>query len=87
MNDFPDPSREMWQARVAAVLKGQRADKLTGRTTDGIIVEPLYQQVHGPRAERANHWPWTVMQRADHPDATKANTQALEDLENGSGGL
>jgi methylmalonyl-CoA mutase len=87
MNDFPDPSREMWQARVAAVLKGQRADKLTGRTTDGIIVEPLYQQVHGPRAERASHGPWTVMQRVDQPDAAKANAQALDDLENGAGGL
>lgn len=87
MNDFPKPTREMWQARVAAVLKGESADKLVGRTADGIAVEPLYQQMKGPRAERASHGPWTVMQRVDHPEATKANAQALDDLENGAGGL
>ena len=27
------------------------------------------------------------MQRVDHPDGVKANAQALEDLENGAGGL
>ncbi len=77
----------MWQARVAAVLKGESADRLTGRTADGIAIAPLYQQMKGPRAERAGHEPWTVMQRVDHPDATKANAQALDDLENGVGGL
>ncbi len=87
MNDFPKPTREMWQARVAAVLKGESADKLVGRTADGIAVAPLYQQRHGARADRATHGAWTVMQRVDHPEATKANAQALDDLENGAGGL
>ncbi len=87
MNDFPDATWEMWQARVAAILKGESAEKLAGRTADGIRIEPLYQQIEGARAERADHAPWTVMQRVDHPDSMKANAQALEDLENGAGGL
>ncbi|HUQ37065.1 MAG TPA: methylmalonyl-CoA mutase family protein [Aestuariivirga sp.] len=87
MNDFPQATLEMWQARVAAILKGESAEKLAGRTADGLRIEPLYQQIQAPRAERADHAPWTVMQRVDHPDGVKANAQALDDLENGAGGL
>ena len=87
MNDFPQAILAMWQARVAAILKGEGAEKLAGRTADGLRIEPLYQQIEGPRAERADHAPWTVMQRVDHPDGVKANAQALDDLENGADGL
>ena len=87
MKDFPDATLEIWQARVAAILKGESTEKLMSRTADGIRIEPLYQQIHGARAERADHAPWTVMQRVDHPDGVKANAQALDDLENGAGGL
>lgn len=87
MNDFPDATLDMWQARVAAILKGESPEKLASRTADGLRIEPLYQQIHGARAERATHAPWTVMQQVDHPDGAKANAQALADLENGAGGL
>ncbi|HLA01886.1 MAG TPA: methylmalonyl-CoA mutase family protein [Aestuariivirga sp.] len=87
MNDFPEATMDMWRARVTAVLKGESADKLTSHTADGIRIEPLYQQMRGERAERTNHAPWTVLQRVDHPNGGKANAQALEDLENGAGGL
>jgi methylmalonyl-CoA mutase len=87
MNEFPDATLEMWRARVAAILKGESAEKLAGQTADGIRIEPLYQQIVGARADRAEHAPWTVMQRVDHPDGLKANAQALDDLENGAGGL
>ena len=81
MNDFPDPSREMWQARIG------NFDKLASLAADGIRIEPLYQQIAGGRADRVMHGPWTVVQRVDHPDGTKANAQALDDLEHGAGGL
>jgi methylmalonyl-CoA mutase len=87
MSDFPQATLDMWQARVAAILKGESAEKLVSRTADGIRIEPLYQQIHGARAERADHAPWIVMQRVDHPDEVRANAQALDDLENGAGGL
>src|SRR4026208_1109381 len=87
MNDFPKATIEMWRARVAAILKGESADKLASQTADGIRIEPLYQQVKGARADRAIHGPWKVLQRVDHRDGVKANAQALEDLENGAGGL
>ena len=78
---------DMWRARVAVILKGESADKLASLTVDGIRIEPLYQQVKGARADRADHAPWTVLQRVDHSNGVKANAQALEDLENGAGGL
>jgi methylmalonyl-CoA mutase len=87
MNDFPEATLEMWRARVAAILKGESADKLASQTLDGLRIEPLHQQIEGARAERAEHAPWTVMQRVDHPDDVKANAQALDDLETGRAGL
>ena len=78
---------DMWRARVAAILKGASADKLASQTADGIRIEPLYQQIQGARADREIHGPWAVLQRVDHPDGVKANVQALDDLENGAGGL
>jgi methylmalonyl-CoA mutase len=87
MNDFPDATLDMWQARVAAILKGESAETLVSRTVDGLRIEPLYQQITAARAERAEHAPWTVMQRVDHLNGVKANAQALDDLENGAGGL
>lgn len=87
MNDFPKATLEMWRARVAAILKGESVEKLVSLTADGIRIEPLYQQIQGPRVDRSEHAPWIVMQRVDHPDGLKANAQALDDLENGAGGL
>ena len=86
--EFPHANRDDWLKRVAAVLKGAGFDeKLVSATGDGIRVEPLYGQVKGPRAARAVPTPWTVYQRADHPDPAQANAQALDDLANGANGL
>jgi methylmalonyl-CoA mutase len=81
MSDFPLATFEIWQARVGGI------EKLVSYTADGIRIAPLYQQIHGLRADRAVLGPWHVLQRVDHPDAVKANAQALEDLENGANGL
>ena len=81
MNEFPNATRDMWLSRVS------NFDKLASLTADGIRIEPLYQQIRGERADRAIHGSWTVVQRVDHPNANKANAQALDDLEHGSGGI
>lgn len=87
MKDFQQATLDMWQARVAAILKGESPEKLAGQTADGLRIEPLYQRIEGVRSDKAEHAPWTVMQRVDHSDGMKANAQALDDLENGAGGL
>jgi methylmalonyl-CoA mutase len=87
--DFPAASREDWRKLVDGVLKGAPFDKLVGRSHDGLRIEPIYQRARdaAPIAGRAAAAPWQVMQRIDHPDAARANAQALADLANGATGL
>ena len=86
--EFPQATRGDWLKRVDAVLKGgDFAARLVSTTCDELRIEPLYGQAHGPRAARPGPSPWTVFQRADHPDPARANAQALDDLSNGVTGL
>lgn len=88
--EFPATDAAEWRKLVDAALKGADFDKrLVTRTYDGLRVEPLYPRAKNAHAVagRAAGEPWTVLQRADHPDAAEANKQALLDLENGATGL
>jgi methylmalonyl-CoA mutase len=87
--DFPPASYDNWRKLVDGVLKGAPFEKLAGTTSDGFAIEPIYPRAKGasPLASRAAAAPWQIMQRIDHPDAAKANAQALHDLENGASGL
>ena len=86
--EFSALTRADWMKRVDAVLKGASfEEKLVRSTADGIRLEPLYGQIAGPRAARPHQTPWILFQRVDHPDAAKANAQALDDLANGATGL
>jgi methylmalonyl-CoA mutase len=87
--DFAPASYDDWRKLVDGVLKGTSFEKLVSKTYDGLRIEPIYPRAHGaaPIAGRAEAAPWQIMQRIDHPDAAKANAQALHDLENGANGL
>jgi methylmalonyl-CoA mutase len=86
--EFPSAREEDWRKRVESVLKGADFDKkLSTRTADGIPVAPLYSSGSDSTSRRPEQTPWTVMQRADHPDAGRANAQALDDLNHGATGL
>jgi len=87
--DFAPASYDDWRKLVDGVLKGAPFEKLVGKTSDGLKIEPIYRRAQGvvPLAGRAAAAPWQVMQRADHPDAKQANAQARHDLENGATGL
>jgi len=87
-SEFPAVSRDEWMKRVEAVLKGTSfEEKLVHVSPDGIRLEPIHGQLAAPRAARAVQVPWTLFQRADHPDAARANELALDDLNNGATGL
>jgi methylmalonyl-CoA mutase len=89
-SEFPPATREQWRKLVDGVLKGASFEKtLVSKTYDGLKIEPLYQRQPDARAlaGRAPAAPWQVMARVDNPDPKAANTQALEDLENGANGL
>jgi methylmalonyl-CoA mutase len=87
--DFAPASYDDWRKLVDGVLKGAPFEKLTGKTSDGLKIDPIYRRAANaaPVAGRAAAAPWQVMQRVDHPDAAAANVQALHDLENGATGL
>ncbi|WP_445487209.1 methylmalonyl-CoA mutase family protein [Rhodopseudomonas sp. RCAM05734] len=87
--DFAPASYDDWRKLVDGVLKGAPFEKLVSKTYDGLKIAPIYERAHGaaPIAGRAVAAPWQIMQRIDHPDAKKANVQALHDLENGATGL
>jgi methylmalonyl-CoA mutase len=87
--DFAPATEGEWRKLVDGVLKGAPYEKLVGKTYDGIKIQPIYQRAKGSPlvTGRAAAAPWQIMQRVDHPDAAKANAQALTDLENGATGL
>src|SRR5271156_3862013 len=87
--DFAPASYDDWRKLVDGVLKGAPFEKLVGKTSDGLKIEPIYRRAANaaPIAGRAASALWQVMQRIDHPDAAAANAQALHDLENGATGL
>jgi methylmalonyl-CoA mutase len=87
--DFAPANYEDWRKLVDGVLKGAPFEKLVGKTSDGLKIDPIYARAPGaaPIAGRPAAAPWQIMQRADHPDAKQANAQALHDLENGATGL
>ena len=87
--DFPPATYEDWRKLVDGVLKGAPFEKLVGKTSDGLKIEPIYRRANGasPIAGRLSGAPWQILQRVDHPDPAHANAQALHDLENGATGL
>ncbi|HEY0330426.1 MAG TPA: methylmalonyl-CoA mutase subunit beta [Rhodopseudomonas sp.] len=87
--DFAPATYDDWRKLVDGVLKGAPFEKLVGKTYDGLKIDPLYPRAANaaPIAGRAAAAPWQIMQRIDHPDAAKANKQALDDLANGATGL
>src|SRR5215470_7729268 len=81
--EFPPVSEAEWRKLVEAALKGAAFDKrLVSQTYDGLRIVPLYPRAGTtkPVVGRIPGAAWTLMQRVDHPDAAKANAQALEDL-------
>jgi len=86
---FAPATYDDWRKLVDGVLKGAPFEKLVGKTSDGLKIDPIYRRARGatPVAGRAAAAPWQIMQRIDHPDAKAANAQALHDLENGATGL
>ena len=90
-SEFSTITHSDWLALVEASLKGRDPGSLTTHTTDAIAIEPVY----GPAqtvaqlnmALRANPESWVLVQRADMPDVSAANSQMLDDLENGATGI
>jgi methylmalonyl-CoA mutase len=85
--EFAPATREDWLKLVRAALKDRPVEKLTSRTYDGLAIEPLHARAPKAQSVSARGGPWQVMSRIDHPDPVAANSDALEELENGANGL
>jgi methylmalonyl-CoA mutase len=87
--DFAPATFDDWRKLVDGVLKGAPFEKLVSKTYDGLTIAPIYARAKdvSPIVGRVAAAPWQIMQRIDHPDAAKANAQALHDLDNGATGL
>jgi methylmalonyl-CoA mutase len=86
---FPAATRDDWMRLVEGVLKGRDFEEtLVSQTADGIRIDPLYAAALAQAQPlRAEHAPWRVAQRVDHPDTGEAARQALTDLEGGADAL
>nr|WP_269717020.1 methylmalonyl-CoA mutase family protein [Caulobacter sp. NIBR2454] len=75
-------------ALVDKTLKGGDFDKrLVRRTHDGLSIQPLYTDapvVARDLRPRDPDGPWDIRMAVAHPDPTRANAEALKDLENGA---
>lgn len=101
MDNFPlgEPANEAdWRAQVEKGLKGAGWEKLTGKTSDGIELKPLYREPDIATSSDVSGAPgaapfirgasgWTIRQSFDHPDPEKTNAAILADLQGGVGGI
>ena len=87
---FAPANEAAWRAVVEKSLRGAAFEaKLTTRTRDGLVLQPLYPQtapgfaIAGRPAGR----PWKVVQSVDDPDLDRANAQIHDDLSGGADAL
>ncbi|HSD92802.1 MAG TPA: methylmalonyl-CoA mutase subunit beta [Methyloceanibacter sp.] len=87
--DFPAADEAAWKSLVEEALKDAPFSVLCFKTYDGIDIEPLYARAREASRipGRAPGAPWAIMQRIDLTNPEAANTQILEDLNNGANAL
>ncbi|MEM9631322.1 MAG: methylmalonyl-CoA mutase family protein [Pseudomonadota bacterium] len=85
---FYSADEEAWWASVDKALKGASRKRLYGATDDGLEIAPLYARRTDTPAQllRAGKQDWSIVQRIDLADPSRANEQLLDDLEGGASG-
>ncbi len=84
---FGAPTEGAWLKLVEKTLKGAGPETLISRTRDGVEIAPLYRDgpaapVRKTPADPAR--PWDLRASIRHPDPARANSQILNDLQNGA---
>ncbi|MBW8639383.1 methylmalonyl-CoA mutase [Hoeflea sp. WL0058] len=87
---FAPADEATWRKLAEKALKGADFDAaLVSRSDDDIAYGPIYTRSASPaflhRIDADN--PWSVCQRVDDPDASRASVQIAEDLQNGADSL
>jgi len=85
--DFAPATEADWRALVAKTLGEAPFESLEKATLEGLPIAPLYAQATAPaitpRAVDADR-PWDLRTLVAHPDAARANSEVLRDLEGGA---
>jgi methylmalonyl-CoA mutase len=89
-----------WRALVDKGLKGGAWDRLVGKTSDGIALEPLYREANfatagdvsgmpgaAPFVRGARTGAWDIRQVFAHPSPVETNRAILADLQGGVSGV
>ena len=87
VGDFAPATEADWRALVAKTLGEAPFESLEKATVEGLPIAPLYAQAAAPaitpRALDAQR-PWDLRTLIAHPDAARANSEVLRDLEGGA---
>lgn len=87
VGDFPPATEADWRALVAKTLGEAPFDSLEKATVEGLPIAPLYAPAPtpaiAPRATKPDR-PWDLRTLTRHPDAARANSEILRDLEGGA---
>lgn len=89
MGDFAPRGYDDWVGVATKALKTTPFDRLKSTTSDGIVIEPIYERNEAPApiGARPAGAPWVVTARIDVPGNKTANAQILDDLVGGASGL
>ncbi len=92
-DDFAPAQRGDWLKLVEKTLEGGAfADRLVGRTVDGLEIQPLYTPADGiavaaPAPPHDAEQPWDIRTLCAQPDPVRANAELLADLEGGANSI
>ncbi|MGB3500293.1 MAG: methylmalonyl-CoA mutase subunit beta [Mesorhizobium sp.] len=87
---FPEADHGTWRALAQKAIGDADFDAtLVASTDDGIRIDPLSRRrADASRVTRVDpERPWSIVQRIDDTDPTRANRQAREDIDGGATGL
>lgn len=94
---FPEVSDNDWHSQVEGFLKGRDFKTLTTRTSDGLVLQPLYAADPTDRSSpgggdrrrgvAGGGGAWQVLERAQHPSPQLANKALLHGLARGATAL
>ncbi|MDB5424428.1 MAG: mutA [Phenylobacterium sp.] len=88
--DFSPATEADWRALVAKTLGEAPFASLEKATAEGLGIEPLYRQAPAPAIAGRTPDPdraWDLRTLTAHPDAARANGEALRDLEGGAASI
>jgi len=89
LNEFEPANADAWKARLEKDLKGITFDALSVKDRNDITIHPFYtnEDLSNIASNSSEQPGWSICEQIVVNDATTANLQALDALNNGASGL